>query len=103
MLNYMEYTIQKNSSNATIINLVFKDPSKHEKDRKDLENFLDKVLNLGFEIIEGHVTCKSSCELHITVRYPEEYWSEVDETTRQKEIVKQSHILQDMYNQEFNE
>jgi hypothetical protein len=103
MLDYMEYTIQKNSPNATTINLVFKDPSKHEKDQKDLEDFLDKVLNLGSEIIEGHVTFKSSCELHLTVRCPEEYWSEMDETTRQKEIVKQAHTLQDMYNQEFKE
>lgn len=103
MLNYVEYTIQKNSPNATIINLVFKDPSKHEKDRKDLENFLDKILNLGSEIIEGHITFKNSCELHLTVRCPEEYWYKLDETTRQKEIIEQSHILQDMYNQEFNE
>ena len=103
MLDYMEYTIQKKSPNATIINLVFKDPSKHEKDRKDPENFLDKILNPGSEIIEGHITFKNSCELHLTVRCPEEYWFKLDENTRQKEIIKQSHILQDMYNQEFNE
>jgi hypothetical protein len=103
MLEYVEYTIQKKSPNATIINLVFKDPSKHEKDRENLENFLKEVSSLDSKIIEAHVTCGSPCELHLTVRCPERKWFKMSKTQKTKYIIKQSHILQDMYNQEFKE
>lgn len=101
MLDYMEYTIQQNSLDSIVVNLVFKDPSKNNADKKDLKQFLDEFSSLDSEIIDLDVKCESLCKLCLKVRYPMEYWSNLDENTKQKVILSYSHEFQEAYNQQF--